>query len=155
LAVLNNEPDAPKDLRQRSIALAGVLLELAGSAPRGKGEEIAGAILKDGQAKHKFERICEAQGGMRTPPAAKHCTPLTSNLFGRISAIDNRRLARVAKLAGAPDAKAAGLMLHVRIGDRVDAGQPLFTVHSETPGELSYAMDYATAHMDMITLEAT
>ncbi len=154
LAVLNDAPDAPEDLRRRSIALAGALLELAAAAPAGGGQELATTVLDDGRARDKFERICEAQGGMRTPPTADHRAPLTSPLSGRVIAIDNRRLARVAKLAGAPDAKAAGLALQVRVGDRVDAEQPLFTVHSETAGELSYAMDYARAHMDMISIEA-
>ncbi len=155
LAVLNDGPNAPADLRQRSVALAGALMELTGSAPSGEGEKAAAAILEDGRAREKFERICEAQGGMRTPPVAKHRQPLTSRSSGRVSAIDNRRLARIAKLAGAPDAKAAGLMLHVRVGDHVDARQPLITVHSETAGELAYAMDYAEAHSNVITVEMT
>ena len=42
-----------------------------------------------------------------------------------MQAIDNRRIARLAKLAGAPDDKAAGVDLHVAIGDQVARGQPV------------------------------
>ncbi|MCP6757153.1 thymidine phosphorylase, partial [Klebsiella pneumoniae] len=56
--------------------------------------------------------------------------------------MDNRRLARIAKLAGAPRAPAAGLDLHVRLNERVETGQPLFTLHAETPGELAYALAF-------------
>lgn len=71
---------------------------------------------------------------------------------GRIDAIDNRKIARLAKLAGAPDDKAAGVELHVKVGDSVTAGEPLCTVHAEAPGELAYALDYATANVDMIAI---
>jgi thymidine phosphorylase len=75
---------------------------------------------------------------------------IASPLAGRVAAIDNRRIARVAKLSGAPEAKAAGVDLHVRIGDAVAAGDPLYSVHAESPGELDYALDYATANRDVV-----
>jgi thymidine phosphorylase len=153
LAVLEGRPNAPEDLRRRGVVLAGALLELAGAAPDGGGEAVADEVLRDGRAKNKFERICEAQGGRREPPAAQHHAPIAATTTGRVRAIDNRRLARIAKLAGAPDAKAAGLALHVHVGDTVERSQPLFTVQAETPGELSYALDYARSHDTIITLE--
>jgi thymidine phosphorylase len=61
---------------------------------------------------------------------------------GTVIAIDNRRLARIAKLAGAPGTACAGLDLHVRPGELVERGQPLFTLHAGTPGELAYALEY-------------
>ncbi|MEE8264576.1 MAG: hypothetical protein V3R40_04890 [Gammaproteobacteria bacterium] len=69
-----------------------------------------------------------------------------------MGAIDNRKLARTAKLAGAPGAKVAGLHLAVRLGDSVALGQPLFMVHAETRGELSYALDYVNRHRDVISI---
>ncbi len=142
LAVLQNEASAPKDLRARSLALSGGLIELAGKAASGQGSAMAAEILADGRAWAKFQRICAAQGGMRTPPHSRHQRPIAANAAGTVLEINNRRLARIAKLAGAPDAKAAGLELHVRLGDRVESGQPLFTVHADTPGEFAYALDY-------------
>jgi thymidine phosphorylase len=64
--------------------------------------------------------------------------------------IDNRRLARIAKLAGAPLAACAGVDLHVRCGDFVERGEPLFTLHAASPGELAYAFDYASAQSETI-----
>ncbi len=142
LAVLQNVSNAPQDLRERALALAGGLIELVGKAAPGHGIAMATEILADGRAWAKFQRICSAQGGMRTPPRSRHQRPIVSTNAGTVLDIDNRRLARIAKLAGAPDAKAAGLELHVRLGDRVENGQPLFTVHAETPGEFAYALDY-------------
>jgi len=70
-----------------------------------------------------------------------------------VVAVDNRRLAGIAKLAGAPKAKAAGIEFHAPVGSLIEEGQPLFTVHAESPGELSYALDYARAQQDVITLQ--
>ncbi len=152
LAVLQGKPAAPGDLRQRAVALAGALLELASTAPAGGGEALAATALDDGRAWAKFQRICEAQGGMRTPPRSRQQRPLLAPAPGRVHAIDNRRIARLAKLAGAPDDKAAGVDLHVAVGDPVAARQPLCTVHADSPGELAYALDYAAANPDIIAV---
>ena len=155
LAVLRNSAGAPADLRLRAISLAGALLELAAAAASGQGDAMANAVLADGKAWRKFQAICEAQGGMRVPPRARHTHPIVAERTGRVATIDNRLLARAAKLAGAPDAKAAGLALHVRVGDAVQTGQPLFTLHAENPGELSYALDYVTPRPDIVRVDAT
>jgi thymidine phosphorylase len=91
---------------------------------------------------------------MRDPPKSTHREPIVAHAAGRITAIDNRRLARVAKLAGAPDAKAAGVELNVSLGDAVDRGQRLFVVHAESPGELAYALEYARANDDIYKVAA-
>lgn len=142
LAVLQQH-DAPPDLAHRACELAGTLFEMVGHAPVGAGTALAAAVLASGRAWTKFERICEAQGGLRQPPVASHRRDLTAIRKGRVTRIDNRKLAMVAKLAGAPAAKAAGLVLHVKLGDITEAGAPLCTVHAESEGELDYALAFA------------
>jgi thymidine phosphorylase len=73
---------------------------------------------------------------------------------GRLVEIDNRKIARLAKLAGAPEDRAAGVELLVRIGQDIAAGQELCVVHAEAPGELDYALAYATAHEDIFRVES-
>lgn len=150
LAVLQRRPLAPRDLREKAVLLAGALVELAGLAQPAHGTELAAQALDDGRAWAKFQRICEAQGGMREPPASHHQRSVLAEKDGHVHAIDNRRIARLAKLAGAPDDKAAGVDLHVAVGDQVVTGQPLCTVHADAPGELAYAFDYAAANRDII-----
>ena len=154
LAVLQNRADAPADLRERSTQLAGALLELAGRAPADAGTAMATAVLNDGRAWEKFQRICEAQGGMRTPPVSNVRKALTAGHGGRLAAMDNRRIARLAKLAGAPEDKAAGVEMLVRLGETIRAGQELCIVHADTPGELEYAMSYSAANPDIFRIEA-
>jgi thymidine phosphorylase len=153
LAVLQGKPQGPADLRRRALQLAGALLELGGKYGKGEGFEVAQQALDDGRAWVKFQRICEAQGGMRVPPISGLQHPISSGRSGRVARIDNRRLSTLAKLAGAPDAKAAGIELQVRVGDLVTADQPLFAIHSMAPGELSYALDYARANPGIIAIE--
>lgn len=153
LAVLRNSPDAPDDLRQRAAVLAGAALEIGGKAKTGRGVALALQTLADGRAGSKFEAICEAQGGMRTPPVAAQTRPLTAPRSGRVVFIDNRKLARLAKLAGAPDAKAAGVHMEARLGEDIEKGQPLLHVHAETAGELAYALDYAAQAGEIVGVE--
>jgi thymidine phosphorylase len=153
LAVLQGAPDAPADLRARAVALAGALIELAGAAAEGTGESLAAATLADGRAWAKFQRICEAQGGMREPPVAAQRHVVVAARAGRIGAVDNRRLAKIAKLAGAPDDKVAGIEVRARIGDRIELGDPLFVVHAETWSQLAYAMTYVEANGDIIEID--
>jgi thymidine phosphorylase len=154
LAVLQNRADAPDALRERAIDVAAAVLELGGAAAQGAGALLARATLREGRAWRKFQAICEAQGGLRKPPTALYTHPVLSDRSGRVTAIDNRRISRVAKLAGAPDDKAAGVDMHTALGQEVAKGQPLFTLHAESPGEIVYALEYVNAWPDIVRVEA-
>ena len=152
ISVLQNDPHAPQDLRERSLLLAGEILELSGKSAAGQGYVEAKRILDNGKAWEKFQAICKAQGGMRKPTVARYQRELTASHGGSIKQIDNRRLALIAKLAGAPMAPSAGIYLQVKQDQKIEKGQPLFTVHAEAPGELDYAMDYLSTQQDVITI---
>jgi thymidine phosphorylase len=140
--VLQNNIHASQSLKERSILLAGQILEFSPNVKIGTGYKLAEKILTSGQAWEKFQAICHAQGGFFEPPTAKHIQTILSKKKGDILAIDNRYLSRVAKLAGAPQAKAAGIKLLTPIGTKVEVGEPLFEIHSETKGELNYAVNF-------------
>lgn len=150
LAVLRNEANAPADLALRSLQLTGQILEFGGAAAPGAGLAMATAVLADGRAWRKFQEICEAQGGLREPPVAPCHHHLMAPRSGSVIGIDNRRLARIAKLAGAPKTPCAGIDLHVQIGEFVERGQPLFTLHAASPGALAYAVDYALSQAETV-----
>jgi thymidine phosphorylase len=122
-------------------------------APHGGGLALAMRTLDSGQALAKFVAICEAQGGLREPPRAPYHEAVCAPRDGHIGAIDNRRLARAAKLAGAPHDAAAGAVIHVRLGDTVARGQPLYTLHAQAPGELAYASAYVRTQPDIIAID--
>lgn len=153
LAVLRRDPDAPTDLRERALALAARVLEFSPTIAAGSGAALATELLDSGRALKKFEAICRAQGGLREPPRAALQHMVVARRSGVCVSIDNRRIARVAKLAGAPDAAPAGVELHARLGQRIETGDPLYTLHAEAPGELAYAREYAARHTDIVQVE--
>lgn len=148
-AVLRGDANAPADLRARALQIAAGVLALAPGLKEDPAA-LAASILADGRAWRKFQAICDAQGGMREPGRAAYTRPVVASGSGEVVGVDNRRLARLAKLAGAPKAPTAGLVFHTPIGTRVAAGEPLLTVHAEAPGELAYALAYADAHPDIV-----
>lgn len=154
LAVLRGEAGAPADLGQRAAVLAGAVLERGGVCAAGEGSGHALQILASGAAWAKFQAICQAQGGLWPPPAAAHTAPVVALTSGRIATLDNRRLAELAKLAGAPKAPAAGVEMLTRVGDVVAAGEPILVVHAESRGELAYALELVRRHPGMAGIEA-
>ena len=158
LAVLNCEEDSPQDLRDKAILLSAHLLDLAKNDEENSdiSESIKQAtdILESGQAKKQFERIAQAQGGLKDLPDAKFFHMETAPNSGVIKEFDNRKLARLAKLAGAPFTQASGLRLHATVGDTVQTGDPLFTIFSDSSGELDYAMRYYQDNQELVCINS-
>jgi thymidine phosphorylase len=152
LSVLRNEAHAPADLKSRAAALAGALLEMAGKYPKGKGAAAAVEFIENGTALKKFMDICEAQGGFKEPLTGKYKFDVVSQREGIVSLIDNRKLARVAKLAGAPRFAQAGLKYFSPLGKKVQHDDVLFTVYSEAAGQLEYAREYLSNNPEIITI---
>lgn len=146
LKVLRCEEDAPRDLKDRALLLAGELLEFCQVVPAGDGLQKAQQVLESMDALKQFKSICLAQGGFNEPRTASLQYVVCANQSGIIKTIDNRRLSRLAKLLGAPEAATAGLDLHETLHAQVELGQPLFTLHAETEGELNYAKAYLESH---------
>ncbi|KUJ81611.1 thymidine phosphorylase [Microbulbifer flavimaris] len=154
LAVLRNSVEAPSDLAERSLFLAANLLAMDSGEPLDVTIPRAREILYSGQAWQQFQRICHAQGGLKPLAEAPHHSCLRAQRTGKLGAMDNRRLAQLAKLAGAPSSPLAGLRLHVKVGDSVIPGQPLATLFADTPGELAYARDYYHQNRDLFDIES-
>lgn len=152
LAVLQNRDDAPGDLRERSVYLAANLLAMASGKTEQDALAEAGELLASGRAWEQFRHICEAQGGLNTIPTAAHSRDFHAHRAGTLEAMDNRRLAQLAKLAGAPNAPVAGLRLRVKVGHHLEKGAPLLTLYAATPGELAYASEYYRDNRDIFTI---
>jgi thymidine phosphorylase len=67
-----------------------------------------------------------------------------------VTAINNRRIAQLAKLAGAPRSKAAGIELLTSVGTAVEKGQPLYIIHSNSSGELKYALSFLEQEKEIV-----
>ncbi|EKR75476.1 thymidine phosphorylase family protein [Leptospira noguchii] len=154
IEVLNNDPLAPQDLKKRALSIAGAMLEFAQPHryKNGDGLQAALDILESGKAFKKFESICKAQGDFKIPPTSKFRRDIVSKISGVVLEIDNRKIAKVARLAGAPNSASAGVDFLSPIGKKIEKGDILYTVHSDSEGELEYAFEYMNSQENIIVI---
>ena len=142
MRVLQGDPAAPVDLRQKALRLAGRIIEFDPDVRGGEGFTIARDILDSGRALAKMHAIMAAQGAPKRAYApARLALDVTSPRAGVVTGIDNLQLARIARYAGAPAAKGAGVDLYRKLGDRVKAGQALYRVHAEFAADFRFARE--------------
>jgi len=142
LSVLMGKTSAP-DLVDKATDIAGILLDMAG---RGNGKETALKILKSGKAEKKLREIMEAQGGdpeiePEDIAVGNQTFTVRSEEAGYLLWINSASLVEIARRAGAPKDKGAGIYLYKKIGDKVKKNEPLFTIYAERNLKLQRALD--------------
>lgn len=132
-------------LARMSFRLAAEMLVLGGAAPdRGTAEAGVAQVVADGSAFRKLQAFVAQNGGDPSSiedfsrlPQAPFARVVTSDKAGWVHAIDGRALGIYAMDLGAGRRSqsdlldlAVGLRVHVAPGDRVNPGDPLFTIYS-------------------------
>ena len=145
-SVLRGEPDAPRDLREKSLYLAARLLERTHVAPDAGGYRAAQQALDSGRAARAFEAIIDAQGRRDLPVEAPFRHAVEAPRDGRVREVDCLEVNRVAKLAGSPANQSAGLWLLRGVGDVVARGEPVFEIHAQSAAQLEFAREYVEEH---------
>ncbi|MBI4968704.1 MAG: thymidine phosphorylase family protein [Rhodospirillales bacterium] len=144
MRVLGNDPAQPLDLREKSILLAGRILDFDPGVRGGSGAQLAREILDSGRAQAAMEAIIAAQG---PPPAWRgnghYAEDIPAGQSGTVAAIDCYRINRIARLAGAPMDKGAGLDLMKKVGDRVRKGDPLYRIQAGFAADFAFATGMA------------
>jgi AMP phosphorylase len=157
------EGKGPHDLKEKSLVMAGKLLELSKKVKKGEGFEAARKILETSKALKKFQEIVYAQGGKKNIsskdiPIAKYSYKVISNKTGRVSHLDNKLLSRVARAAGAPADKEAGIYLYCEKGDMIQKGQPIMEIFSNSETKLSAAIkvleEYGPIELEKVLLDS-
>ena len=139
----------PRDIVELTVELGAEMLVLGRVAKDlDDGRARITRSLKDGSAKERFGRIIEAQRGDRRVlddpkrlPTAPRTLPVAAPKAGFIGAVDTEAIGVASMLLGGGRQRAAdavdprvGLAVHKRIGDRVEAGEPLVTLHVADTG---------------------
>ncbi len=155
LAALEGK-DVPNSLIEKSIELAGMVLEQGGLA-EGRGRTQAKDILTSGAALDKFKEIIQHQGGdpdVTSDDVAigKHHHEIHCNRDGYIGGIDNHCIIEIVRSAGAPYCKGAGIILNKKQGDQVDKDEVLYTIYSDNKNSLGEAIKMAN-HLKPISIE--
>ncbi len=143
MQVLQNNPNAPVDLREKSLRLAGRILEFDPDVRGGQGYAIAREILDSGRALTKMNRIIEEQGRQsEVYEPGKLSFEVCAKEKGVVVSIDNYFMAQVARLAGAPIFKGAGVDLFRKLGEPVMKGEPLYRVYAEHQSNYDFAREF-------------
>ncbi len=139
------------NLAQKSCELAGVMFELVGMSKQGQGYYTAVEILKSGKALEKMKEIIKAQGGKifssEQIPLSKLFREVKAKEDGVIEDINTKEMTRVARLAGAPANANAGIMMAKIEGEKIQAGDVLFTIYAENEAKLISAFNYADSKL--------
>ncbi|MEM4396689.1 MAG: thymidine phosphorylase [Candidatus Woesearchaeota archaeon] len=139
LKVLMQFEDRPLDLEEKAVEMAGMIFEMVNLEKFGKkGKELAEYILKSGLAYEKMKEIIKLQQGNVFEPKqieeklGKFVYVYRSKKKGKIRKIDNKKIAELAKIAGNPFDKYAGIYLYKHLNDFVAFDEPLFKVYSNS-----------------------
>jgi len=143
MKILNQETEGPKDLEKKSLFLAGKIFEMVGKSKKGKGILKAKQILESGKAWKKFKEIIRAQGGKDFEvPFAKYKKIIYAEKNGKIKKILNKEINLLARAAGCPLDKKAGIYLFHHVGERITKGKKLMIIYAESKARLKEAIDY-------------
>ncbi|MHA2297908.1 MAG: AMP phosphorylase [Candidatus Hodarchaeales archaeon] len=148
LSALKNPKSAPSSLIEKSTALAGILLEMVGKAQRGKGQDMALHQLYSGVAYEKFKEMLEAQNGdpnikPEDITVGKNIYEWVATVDGWIVDIDNKAISAIAKAAGAPQDKTAGIYF-IKKKEAVKRGEPVLRIHASSEDRLKSAINKLT-----------
>ncbi len=156
LETLMNPTKGPSSLVEKSCELSGILLEMGGKALRGQGRELAKQLLYKGQAHDKFREILEAQGGNPSLnpsdiPVGQYSIEVLAPSSGWIVNIDNIKMSEIARTAGCPKDKGAGIMF-LKKKDAVKRGESIIRIYSSSELRLT-AAEGKFAKLNPITIE--
>jgi AMP phosphorylase len=147
----------PTSVKEKAASLAGMVLELAGLAPQGGGRSLALRILESGKAYEYFRRIIEAMGGNPSVKpedveVGRYKAEIRAHTDGYITGVSNKTVAQIATTAGAPTDRGAGVLLRVKKGHKVRAGDVLLEIYSSSETRLEEALRVAET-LRPITIE--
>ena len=144
-AINTLQGDGPPDFMEHCIVISSHLLQMGKKADTlEKGRELAEQIIKSGDAWKKFRQLVEAQGGdvrvIDQPQLLPHpniIEPVLSQESGYLSMVNAKTVAEAAILMGAGREKkgdpidyGVGVLVHCKVGDEINKGKLLFTIHA-------------------------
>lgn len=120
------------DLIDKAINICGLIFSMAGIG----GKNLALDILKSGKAEKKMKEIIYRQGGdsevhIEDIKIGDHKLEIQAVNSGNVLWLDNNIIVTIARLAGAPKDKGAGIIIHKKIGQKVKKHDKLLTIYSE------------------------
>ncbi len=147
--------EGPGSLIEKATSLAGLMLELGEVAPPGLGKQMAKDILRSGRALEQLRKIIEAQGGdpkidSGDLPIGQYKQVIESPASGYVKRVYNERINAIARAAGAPIDKGAGVRILLKEGRKVERGEPLVEIYAEHENKLDEAIAVAKQNFPVL-----
>lgn len=140
MSVLRGDRDAPADLRDKALSFAAQVLCFDPAISAAEAPARARALVDSGVAYETMQRIISAQGRPdESVEIGRHACDVPARADGSVTAIDCFALAGIARMAGAPADKGAGVDLLVRPGEIVSRDTPLYRIHARDGSALAAA----------------
>jgi pyrimidine-nucleoside phosphorylase len=155
-AIATLQGGGPQDFREHCLMVAGHMLALGGLVPDASaGQGQAHKALEEGRGWERFKQLVAAQGGdasyVEHPerlPGAPVIRTIPAPRAGYLAGVHARMVGETAVQLGAGRAKkgdsidhSVGILIHHKVGDRLEAGEPLFTIHARSQAELDAARE--------------
>jgi pyrimidine-nucleoside phosphorylase len=151
----------PPEFSAFAVELASTIVGLAsdGKISRDQVEQ----ALASGAAREALRRMVQAQGGDTSPlddptrlPSASIQEPVLAQHAGYVARLDALTIARASNRLGAgrerkgdPIDLAVGIVLHARVGEQIEPGQPLLTIHANDARRLEDARRLVQAGIEL------
>ena len=139
MKILRNKENAPQDLLEKSLFLAGRILEFDPQLRGGQGYVVAKELLTSGRALEAMNKIIHSQGKAPQPQLGHLTRDIVATQSGIVESIDNARINKIGVLAGASQYPGAGLDLFKKVGDSVEQGEPLYRIHAVNSTDFAFA----------------
>ena len=138
LYILQRDKRAPKDLEKKAIYMANKIFKMTNTKKSAK------EILDSGLAYKKMKEIIKAQKGKpsiqpENIKLGKFTLDYKAPKSGKIKEIDNTKITKIARMAGAPSNKEAGVYLYKHVKSKIKKGEKLFTIYSNSRDKLHSA----------------
>ncbi len=147
LWVLEQDPRRPRDLEEKAVWMASILLEMSGVR---HAERKAWQALRKGLALAKMREIIRLQGRKHDQSGQLRLAPfkhvIRADKAGRHAGYHTRHLSILAQILGAPLDKRAGVYLERVKNDPVKPGDPVLTLYAENTAKLEAGIKYAMEH---------
>lgn len=138
-------------LEERALLLAAEILEMSGKAKKGKGFKLAEKILDSGKAFSKFKQIIKAQQGkLNSIREARFSHNIYAEKNSQIKEIDIKKINQLARILGCPSDKYSGIYLWKHKNEKVNKGEKLLTLYSESKFELKEGIKFYKKNRPLI-----
>lgn len=143
MRVLRMKENAPTDLIEKSLFVAGKVIDFDPKVKGGNGYTIAKEMLESGRALDAFEHIVESQEKLQSADLGTFVREIKSSSSGEIKSVSNRILTHIAVTAGVSQYAGSGILLQKKTSDKVAKGDTLYKIYSNNSSDFALACSMA------------